>query len=138
MSVNAWLVSFVVLVGVAGLWRLYRWRWRPRLELQPEPRGSLKVRNTGSRSARNCRAALLRLDRWETGGWQRLGTRGESIPLTWSDGSDRRDLAPGAGDEIPALRQVGTLAAGRYRVEVAVINGEERRARFEVELGDER
>ncbi|MCL7927371.1 MAG: hypothetical protein M8841_06240 [marine benthic group bacterium] len=138
MSVNAWLVSFVVLLGIAGAWRFYRWRWRPRLEVQPEPRGRLRVRNTGSRSAKNCRATLLRLDRWEKGGWQRLGSGGEAVVLTWSDGSDRRDLAPGAGDEISTLRQDGTLPAGRYRVEVAVINGEEKRARFEVELGNER
>jgi hypothetical protein len=108
------------------------------LELHPEPRGSLRVRNTGSRSAKNCRARLLRLDRWETGGWQRLGSGGAAVPLIWSDGSDRRDLAPGAEDEIWALRKDGTLGAGSYRVEVAVINGEERRARFEVELGNER
>jgi hypothetical protein len=138
MSVNAWLVSFVLLLGVAGAWRLYRWRWRPRLELHPEPRGSVRVRNTGSRSAKNCRATLLRLDRWEKGGWQRFGSGGAAVPLTWSDGSDRRDLAPGAGDEISALRQDGTFSGGRYRVEVAVINGEEKRARFEVELGNER
>jgi hypothetical protein len=80
---------------------------------------------------------LLRLDRWEKGGWQRIGSGGEIVPLTWSDGSARRELSPGSGDEILALRQDGTLSAGRYRVEVAVINGEEKRARFEVELGDE-
>lgn len=137
MSVNAWLVSFVVLLGVAGLWRLYRWHWRPRLELHPEQGGRLRVSNKGSRSARNCRATLLRLDRWEKGGWQRIGSGGEIVPLTWSDGSARRELSPGSGDEILALRQDGTLSAGRYRVEVAVINGEEKRARFEVELGDE-
>jgi hypothetical protein len=138
MSVTHWLVSFVVLLGIAGVWRLHRWRWRPRLELYPERRGRVRVRNAGSRSAKNCRATLLRLDTCEGGRWQRVWMGGAAVSLNWAGGSSRCDLAPGTENEFLAVRQDGTLPAGHYRVEVAVINGEEKRARFEVELGDER
>lgn len=58
--------------------------------------------------------------------------------MSWSDGSTRRDLRRGAEDEILLVAEDASLAAGRYRFEVAVIDGEEKRARFELELGDER
>ena len=138
MPVNLWLVSFVVLLGVAGAWRLYRWRWRPRLELDLSTPGRLKVGNTGSATAKHCRATLLRLDRFEDGAWRRLESGKGAVPLRWSDGSARRDLPPGTDDEIVLVAGDDALPAGRYRFEVAVIDGEEKRARFELELGEER
>ena len=138
MSVNLWLVSFVVLVGIAGAWRLYRWRWRPRLELDLSMPGRLKVRNAGSATAKRCRATLLRLDRFEDGAWRRLEPGRGTVPMSWSDGATRRDLPPGAEDAIVLTAGDAALPAGRYRFEVAVIDGEEKRARFEVELGEER
>jgi hypothetical protein len=138
MSVNLWLVSIVVLLGVAGAWRLYRWRWRPRLELDLSTPGRLKVRNGGSATAKHCRATLLRLDRFEDGAWRRLAPGRGAVPMRWSDGSTRRDLPPGTDDEIVLVAGADDLPAGRYRFEVAVIDGEEKRARFELELGEER
>jgi len=138
MPVNLWLVSFVVLLGIAGAWRVYRWRWRPRLELDLSMPGRLKVRNAGSATARHCRATLLRLDRFEAGAWRRLEPDRAAVPMRWSDGSSQRDLPPGADDEIVLTAGDDALAAGRYRFEVAVIDGEEKRARFELELGEER
>ena len=138
MPVNLWLVSFVVLLGVAGVWRLYRWRWRPRLELDLSTPGRLKVRNTGSATAKHCRATLLRLDRFEDDAWRRFEPGVVAVPMRWSDGSTRRDLPPGTDDEIVLVAGDDALPAGRYRFEVAVIDGEEKRARFELELGEER
>lgn len=138
MAVTPWLVSFVVLLGIVGAWRLYRWRWRPRLELDHSTPGRLKVRNAGSARARRCRATLLRLDRFEDGAWRRLEPGSGDCPMRWSDGSNRRDLRRGTEDEIVLVAEDASLAAGRYRFEVAVIDGEEKRARFELELGDER
>ncbi|MEJ2483240.1 MAG: hypothetical protein P8049_09045 [Gemmatimonadota bacterium] len=138
MSVNLWLVSFVVLLGLAGAWRLYRWRWRPRLELETLPGGNMRVANVGSATAKNCRAALLRLDRFEDGGWRRLDSRGEARPLRWSDGPTHRDLRPGESAEIQLMPGEAAASAGRYRLEVAVIDGEETRARFEIEREEER
>ena len=57
--------------------------------------------------------------------------------MRWSDGSARRDLPPGADAEIVLVAGDEALPAGRYRFEVAVIDGEEKRARFEQELGEE-
>jgi hypothetical protein len=138
MPVTPWLVSFVVLLGLAGAWRLYRWRWRPRLELDFSTPGRLNVRNAGSTAAKHCRATLLRLDRFENGAWRRLEPGRETCPMSWSDGSTRRDLRRGADDEILLVAEDAALAAGRYRFEVAVIDGEEKRARFELELEDGR
>ena len=138
MAVNPWLVSFVVLLGLAGAWRLYRWRWRPRLELDLSTPGRLKVRNAGSATAKHCRTTLLRLDRFEDGAWRRLEAGRGTVTMRWRDGSTRRDLPPGEDDEIVLAVGDDTLEAGRYRFEVAVIDGEEKRARFELELGEER
>jgi hypothetical protein len=38
MNVNLYLISLVVLLGAAGAWRFYRWRWRPRLLVDSVPR----------------------------------------------------------------------------------------------------
>ena len=149
MNVTIPLVSIVVLVGVALIWRLYRWRWRPRLVLDATPRlkrgrsdGSrpagygapdwlLRVSNEGSATAKRCRAQLLRLQVEDEGAWRRFEPDPEACPMTWSDESGEQDLAPGEAADLVVLRGNG-LPRGRYRFEVAVINGEERRVAFDL------
>ena len=55
--------------------------------------------------------------------------------MTWSDESGERNLAPGESADLVVLRGNG-LPPGRYRFEVAVIDGEERRAEFELAVGE--
>lgn len=149
MNVNIFLLSLVVLLGVALAWRFYRWRWRPRLIVDAAPRrGSnesgaaepapdavpdwlLRVRNGGLATAKRCRATLLRLDLEEGGQWRRIEPNPAAVPLCWSDGTTERDLAPGEAAEIVVARGNG-LPPGQYRFGIAVINGEERRVAFEI------
>ena len=51
--------------------------------------------------------------------------------MSWSDESGDRNLAPGETADLVVLRGNG-LPVGRYRFEIAVINGEERRLAFEL------
>ena len=136
MSVTAGLLSVVVLVATVLAWRLVRWRWRPGLRLGPEVRTvgmdrCLPVRNAGAAPARRCRGRLLRADRQDDGTWRRLAPDPATFPLTWPDGSEERDLEPGEAADL-LLARGNRLRAGRYRIEVAVIDGHERR--FTVEL----
>jgi hypothetical protein len=149
MNVTIPLLSFVVLLGVALAWRFYRWRWRPRLIVDAAPRrGSsesgpaeptsdaapdwlLRVRNRGPATAKRCRATLLRLHVYEDGRWHRLESDPQACPMSWSDESRERSLAPGEAADLVVVRGNG-LPAGRYRFKVAVINGEERRVAFEL------
>ena len=149
MNVNIPLVSLVVLVGVALAWRFYRWRWRPRLEVDVTPRREseessdtppiadiapdwlLRVRNAGAATAKRCRATLLRLQVDEDGRWRRFEPDPRACPMSWSDGSGERNLAPGEAVDLVVARGSG-LPPGRYRFEIAVINGEERRVAFEL------
>ncbi len=149
MNVTFFLVWFVVLVGLALAWRFYRWRWRPRLVPDDAPRrgdaGSagpgpvpglapdwiLQVRNEGAATARRCRATLLRLDVESEGRWSRIEPPADAVPMCWSDGSAVRDLAPGVSGGIVIVRGNG-LKPGRYRFELAIIDGEERRKTFEL------
>jgi len=136
MSVTAGLLSVVGLLGAVLAWRLVRWRWRPGLRLGPEVRTvgmdrCLPVRNEGAAPARRCRGRLLRADRREDGRWRRLSPDPVTFPLTWPDGSGERDLAPGVSADLLVVRG-NRLRAGRYRIEVAVIDGHERRLTAEV------
>ncbi len=149
MNVNILLLSLVVLLGVALAWRFYRWRWRPRLIVDAAPRrGSsesgpaeptsdgapdwlLRVRNRGPAMAKRCRATLLRLQVYEDSRWRRLDADPKACPMSWSDESRERDLAPGEAADLVVVRGDG-LPAGQYRFEIAVINGEERRVTFEL------
>jgi len=149
MNVNISLVSLVVLLGLAGAWRFYRWRWRPRLIVDAAPRrvsrdtGAagpagdaapdwlLRVRNGGAATAKRCRATLLRLQVDEHGLWRRFEPDSRACPMSWSDESGDRNLAPGETADLVVLRGNG-LPVGRYRFEIAVINGEERRLAFEL------
>ncbi len=147
MSVTFSLTLLVVLLGIAVAWRLYRWRWRPRLTVQTEPRRGpvsseavpgnadwlLGVRNSGPAEARRCRASLLRMSLDEGGTWRRVEPDSDSVPMCWSDGATERDLPPGEEGDIVVVRGNG-LPAGRYWFEVAVINGEECRTAFEISI----
>jgi len=149
MNVNLYLISLVVLLGAAGAWRFYRWRWRPRLLVDSVPRQAssgagaaplagdvapdwlLRVRNEGAATARRCRAVLLRLSAHEHGRWVRVESDSTVCPVSWSDGSVERNLAPAEAADLLVMRGNG-LQPGRYRFEIAVINGEERRVTCEI------
>ena len=136
MSVTTGLVSIVILLGAVLAWRLARWRWRPGLRLGPEVRTvgmdqCLPVRNEGAAPARRCRGRLLRADRREDGRWRRLPPDPDAFPLTWPGGSGERDLAPGEASEL-LLARGNRLRPGRYRIEVAVIDGHESRLTAEL------
>ena len=153
MNVTLSLTLFVVLLGLTLAWRFYRWRWRPRLEVDATPRlGSvesvravsagagapdwhLRVSNAGSATARRCRATLLRLQVDEDGTWRRYEPGAGACPMTWPDEAEARDLRPGEAAHLLVLRGNG-LPPGRYRFEIAVIDGEERRVEFEVSVDE--
>ena len=153
MNVNIFLLSLVVLLGVALAWRFYRWRWRPRLIVDSAPRRAsnesgeagpdsdavqdwlLRVRNGGAATAKRCRATLLRLQVYEDSRWRRLEPDPKTCPMSWSDESRDRNLAPGEAADLVVVRGNG-LPAGRYRLEIAVINGEERRVAFELAVAE--
>jgi hypothetical protein len=149
MNVNILLLSLVVLLGFALAWRFYRWRWRPRLIVDALPRRGasepgvaeptldtapdwlLQVRNGGAATARRCRATLLRLYVDEHGRWRRFEPDPTACPMSWPDEVTERNLAPGEAADVTVARGDG-LPPGRYRFEIAVINGEERRVAFEL------
>ena len=159
MNVNIFLLSLVLLLGGALAWRFYRWRWRPRLIVDSAPRRAssesgeaepasdaapdwlLRVRNGGLATAKRCRATLLRLQVYTDSQWRRIEPDPKACPMSWSDESRERNLAPGEAADLVVVRGNG-LPAGRYRLEIAVINGEERRLAFELAVagsdGDER
>jgi hypothetical protein len=134
------LLILIALLVAAGAWRLGRWYWRPSLVL-PDAlivertaaglRVLLDVRNEGAGKSRNCRAVLVRCERAESVGWLRIdprridslvdpNLRGVGIP---PDSSTRIELDRILPDE-----------PGTYRLEVAVLNGEEKRSSYVVEV----
>lgn len=136
MNVTVELVSIVVLLGAVLAWRLFRWRWRPRLRLDPGLREDgtdhrLGVRNAGAAPARRCRGRLLRADLRQDDAWRRLDPDPEAFPLVWGNGAPERDLDPGEEDALLVARG-NRLMTGRYRIEIAVIDGEERRLETEL------
>jgi hypothetical protein len=133
------LAAAIVVLVAAGTWRFARWYWRPRLQLLGPPslspgadgiRLSIRVHNAGAGRSRRCRARLLRAERWDGSAWIRVEARARSGPETdpVSTGIRPRDSAQLLVDRaLPPT-------AGRYRVEVAAINGEEVRASYVVEV----
>jgi len=128
------LVAALAVLTAAGLWRLARWYWRPRLSLPAAPvlgreaggvRLAIVVRNDGAAKSRGCRARLIRAERREGGEWVRVdATRAAR---------QRNSRLPRKGirSHGAATLEVDRLLPaepGRYRVEVAVINGEEKRS----------
>jgi len=138
MVVNEWLVSIVVIVGLLATWRLLRWRFRPSLVLGPRLRAeadriTLRVRNHGAATARRCAGRPLRLDRKVRDDWTRIEVDPRACPFEWTEGGRERDLEPGA-DAGLVVALSDRLPEGRYRLELAVMNGEERRTRLEFDV----
>jgi hypothetical protein len=134
------LVLALALLTAGGLWRLARWYWRPRLRLPAELRVrpvdggirlSLRVRNVGAGRSRGCRARFLRVERNDQGGWLRV----EPLPLPAAADPDApRACIPPHGSTTLAADALLPAEAGRYRVELAVINGEEVRASYVIDI----
>ena len=139
MLTRTLLIAIALLVA-GGAWRVVRWYWRPRLAL-PDAlileraadgvRVFLDVRNEGAGRSRGCRAILIRCEKRESGGWVRVD------PKRAPDRGDPN--GPKAG--IPshdsariALDHVLPDEPGSYRLEIAVINGEERRSSYVIEM----
>lgn len=133
------LFSAIAILVLAGAWRLARWHWRPRLRLPEDavltggPDGlrlSLEVRNEGAGRSHGCRARLLRAERAERGGWLRVET-----PAAGSAETAARSAGiPAHGSTILEVDRLLPPEPGRYRVEVAVMNGEEVRASYVVRV----
>jgi hypothetical protein len=147
VSVTTGLAWIVVLMGMLAVWRIFRWKWRPRLEpagaatsrpvgASGEATWTLAVRNGGAARARRCRARLLRVEREDEHGEYRRYDDGEAFPLTWEDGGRGRDLAPGE-EALLTVARGNRLPAGRYRIEIAVIDGEEHRVGIDLAHGVE-
>lgn len=135
------LVSLVAVVTAVGVWRLLRWYWRPRLtladapELRREEDGLeiwIEVRNRGAGAARRCRAELLRLDRWEDGRWNRL-----AFPIPAPGAHPRPGTVPAREAVVLRVGELLPPGPGRFRLELAVIDGEEVRRSYVVQVGDE-
>ena len=134
------LLVLITLLVAAGAWRLGRWYWRPRLVLPDAPnlertavgvRVLLDVRNEGAGKSRNCRAVLVRCEKQESSGWLRIEPRRIEAP--------EDPNLPGAG--IPPhsstrieLDRVLPDGSGTYRLEIAVLNGEEKRSSYVVDM----
>lgn len=138
---TGWLELALAFLIAASAWRGGRWYWRPRLRLPEKPvveavegelRFQLDVSNDGAARSRDCRLRLLHLERREGERWVRLR------PLERPEEEGRTE-APGRS--IPArssarieLETALPASPGEYRIEVAVINGEERRASYVIQV----
>lgn len=134
------LLVVITLLVAAGAWRLGRWYWRPRLVL-PDAlvlkrtadgiRVLLDVHNDGAGNSRNCRAILIRCEKQEASGWLRIEPRRIEAP---------EDLNPPAAGILPhsstriELDRVLPDGPGTYRLEIAVLNGEEKRSSYVVDM----
>jgi hypothetical protein len=134
------LLVLIALLLAAGAWRLGRWYWRPRLVL-PDTldleratggyRVFLDVRNEGAGKSRGCRAVLVRCERREPSGWLRIE------PRRGAGSVDPNPLAaciPPASSRRIELECILPDAAGTYRLEIAVLNGEEKRSSYVVDM----
>ncbi len=134
------LLFAIALLLAAGLWRLARWHWRPRLVLPDEPlldrtpgetRVYLDVRNEGAGRSRGCRAVLIRCERRDNVGWLRCDPprrRELEDPRRAPQGID-----PGGSSRIE-LDCALPVEPGEYRVQIAVLNGEEKRASYVIRV----
>ena len=135
------LLVLITLLVAAGAWRVGRWYWRPHLVLPDAPvlertatgiRVLLDVRNEGAGKSRNCRAVLVRCEKQESSGWLRIEPH-----RTESPGEDPN--LPGAGI-LPdsstriELDRILPKGPGTYRLEIAVLNGEEKRSSYVVDM----
>ena len=139
------LLIAIALLAVAGIWRVARWYLRPYLLLPDDLvleraasgiRVFLDVGNGGAGRARECRAVLIRCERQEDVGWQRIEPpRAES--RRGSDAGDPKSAGPGIppdGELRIELDRVLPDEPGMYRLEIAVINGEEKRSSYVVDM----
>jgi len=124
MLTRTLLIAIALLVA-AGAWRLARWYWRPRLVLpnalvferaSEGIRVFLDVRNEGAGRSRGCRAVLIRCERQERIGWQRI------------EGKHSQDR----GD--PKRLKAGIPSHKSARIEIGVLNGEEKRSSYVVDM----
>lgn len=134
------LLVLIALLLAAGAWRLGRWYWRPRLVLPDAlalvraPGGVrvfLDIRNEGAGKSRGCRAILLRCERQGSSGWLRI-----EPPRTGAPGdpnAPRACILPGDSTRIE-LDHVLPGEPATYRLEIAVLNGEEKRSSYVVDM----
>ncbi len=129
MLTRTLLIAIALLVA-AGAWRLARWYWRPRLVLpnalvferaSEGIRVFLDVRNEGAGRSRGCRAVLIRCERQERIGWQRI------------EGKHSQDRGDPKSARIE-LDRVLPDEPGTFRLEIGVLNGEEKRSSYVVDM----
>jgi len=139
MLTRTLLIAIALLVA-AGTWRLARWYWRPRLALPDAPileravdgvRVFLDVRNEGAGRSRGCRAILVRCEKQEAGGWVRIEPN--RAPNRGDPNGPKAGI-PSHDSVRIALDHVLPGEPGSYRLEIAVINGEERRSSYVIEM----
>jgi hypothetical protein len=138
--VTRMLLALIALLLAAGSWRLARWHWRPRLvlpdavDLVNSPDGIrvfLDVRNEGAGRSRSCRAVLIRCERLEAAGWLRVE------PPHSAGAGDRNAheaCIPSHGSTRIELDHVVPDGPGTYRLEIAILNGEEKRSSYVVDM----
>ena len=134
------LLTAIALLLAAGAWRMARWYWRPRLVL-PDTlvleraadgiRVFLNVRNEGAGRSRNCRAVLIRCEKREPVGWLRIETPLGAGPA--DPNQPRTGILPDSSTRID-LDRVLPDEPGTYRLEIAVLNGEEKRSSYVVDM----
>jgi hypothetical protein len=139
MLTRTLLIAIALLVA-AGTWRVARWYWRPCLAL-PDAlvleraaggvRVFLDVSNEGARRSRDCRAILIRCEMQEPMGWLRIesGRHRDS-----EDPNPPKAGIPPGGSLRIALDRLLPDEPGSYRLEIAVINGEEKRSSYVVQI----
>jgi hypothetical protein len=134
------LLVLITLLVAAGAWRFGRWYWRPRLVLPDAPylqrsaveiRVFLDVRNEGAGKSRNCRAVLVRCEKQESSGWLRIEPRRIESPE--DPNLPGAGILPHSSTRIE-LDRVLPDGSGTYRLEIAVLNGEEKRSSYVVDM----
>ncbi len=138
---TGWLELALAFLIAASAWRLGRWYWRPRLRLPETPvietaedglRFLLDVYNEGAGRSHGCRLLLLHLERREGDRWVRLRPEDQLE----ADGPTRVPAMLIAARSSARIELERSLpgSPGEYRIEVAVINGEERRASYVIQV----
>ena len=115
------LLTLIALLVAAGTWRVARWYWRPHLVL---PDAIVLERATDGVHA------FLDV-RNEVGGWVRIEPKRAVDP---GDPNGPKAGIPSHVSARIALDHVLPDEPGSYRLEIAVINGEERRSSYVIEM----
>jgi hypothetical protein len=143
------LLLAIATLAAAGAWRLSRWYWRPRLVLPDDvhleltPNGVnvwLEVRNEGAGRSRHCRAVLVRCERREAVGWLRIEALRAPDTGFAPESSGETDpraggtcIPAGESKKIRLDRRIPDVP-GIYRLDIAALNGEEKRSSYVVEV----